>query len=165
MNYKIIKREGFSVIGKMYTISCKDGEHLRRIPQIWKECGKDGTIERLCTLSRGKNLLGIIMDMNNTTQELTYGIAVESNIDSSEEGLTVKNISPQVWAVFISVGSLPNSIQDVWSQIFEEFFPNTVYQHAGGPGIEAYPQGDTSSSDYQCEVWIPVIEKQLQRGW
>lgn len=77
MDYKIVNREGFSVIGKMFRVSCKDGENFRRIPEFWKEWHADGTIERLGTLYPGKDVLGICMDMDHDSEELTYGIGVE----------------------------------------------------------------------------------------
>jgi len=31
--------------------------------------------------------------------------------------------------------------------------------HAGLPDFELYPQGDTMSLDYRCEIWIPIVKQ------
>jgi len=62
------------------------------------------------------------------------------------------------WAVFTSIGKIPDAIQKVWQDIFNDFFINSEYIHAGLPELEVYLAGDTSSEDYKCEIWIPVLE-------
>jgi hypothetical protein len=63
------------------------------------------------------------------------------------------------WAVFESVGPMPDAIQDVWRRIFSEWFPTNEYEHADGPELEVYEDGGMSSPDYKCWVWIPVVKK------
>jgi len=63
------------------------------------------------------------------------------------------------WAVFESIGELPNAIQKVWHEIFTDFFPNSPLKHAPVPDFEAYFIGDTTSLTYVCDVWIPIILK------
>ncbi|MFD1676134.1 GyrI-like domain-containing protein [Alicyclobacillus fodiniaquatilis] len=164
MDYKIVSREGFTVIGKMWNVSCKDGENFRRIPEFWQQCHTDGTIERLCELSPGKDVLGICMDMNHDTEELTYGIGVEGQVNALEDGWAARDIPACNWAVFTSIGPLPHTLQAVWKRIFEAFFPATGYQHAGAPELEVYPLGDTTADDYRCEVWIPVVKNEQKIG-
>ncbi|MDB5084879.1 MAG: AraC family transcriptional regulator [Bacilli bacterium] len=60
--------------------------------------------------------------------------------------------------------SLPGAIQEVWGRIFQEWFPATGYQHAGGPELEVYPPGDTGSDDYRCEIYPDYSEVIKNRG-
>ncbi len=54
---------------------------------------------------------------------------------------------------------MPHAIQNIWSRIFEEWFPSVGFEHADAPELEVYPLGDLSSKDYKCEIWIPVVKK------
>lgn len=159
MDYRIVEKEAFKVVGKMVKVSTKDGENYRRIPQFWKECNQDGTCEKLCTIFQAKEVLGLCMAMEHEKEQFTYMIAVETTEKYTGKEFTLREIPASTWAVFTSVGPMPGAIQKVWKRIFQEWFPATGYEHADAPEIELYPPGDGSSEDYQCEVWIPIIKK------
>jgi AraC family transcriptional regulator len=158
MDYKIVNRNAFPIIGKAIQISCKDGGGMREIPEFWSKCQADGTIERLASLFPRKNLLGIKMDFDDDKEEFTYVIAVEGTIENMENDLVSRDIPATTWSVFPSVGALPKAIQDVWLRIYQEWFPVTGYQHAESSEMEVYPLGDTTADNYRCEVWIPVVK-------
>ncbi|BBI36439.1 AraC family transcriptional regulator [Cohnella abietis] len=160
MDYKIVDRSAFTVIGKAIQVTTKDGENLRQIPKLWAECNEDGTTDRLCAIGIDKDLLGICMDFQHEQEQFTYLIAVEDSSGALvEEGLVSKTVPASTWAVFTSVGPMPGAIQDVWKRIFQEWFPATGNEHSGGPELEVYPLGDTTAEDYACEVWVPIVKK------
>ncbi|HYF84748.1 MAG TPA: GyrI-like domain-containing protein [Clostridia bacterium] len=159
MDYRIVERNEYEVVGKVIKVSCKDGENLRRIPEFWGECYEDGTVEKLCVASGGKDLLGICMDMEFEKEQFTYMIAVEGNDITKDSNLAVRTIPAATWAVFTSVGPLPGAIQKVIEKIYQEWLPATGYEHAEAPELEVYPLGDTTAEDYRCEVWVPVVKK------
>jgi len=159
MDYRIVEKKEYEVIGKAIKVSCKDGENFRRIPEFWEECCSDGTTEKLCSASKGNPLLGICMDMELNNEQLTYMIAVESDGSIADSSLITRTIPAATWAVFTSVGPMPGAIQEVWKRIFQEWFPATGYEHAEAPELEVYLEGDAGAEDYRCEVWIPVIKK------
>jgi AraC family transcriptional regulator len=159
MDYKLVERKDYEVIGKIIKVSCKDGENFRRVPEFWGECYKDGTVDKLCPAAEGKGLLGICMDMEYEKEQMSYMIAVENNGRITDSSLTTRKIPAATWAVFTSVGPMPGAIQKVWERIFQEWLPATGYEHADAPELEVYPLGNTTSEDYRCEVWIPVVKK------
>lgn len=161
MDYKIIEKDSFTVIGKSIHVSTKDGENTQRIPKFWQECNQDGTSDYLCSLEPNQDMLGICMGIDQATQEFDYFIAVETSSDTTtaEIGYSVREIPASTWAIFTSIGPMPDSIQKVWERIFQEWFPATGYEHAVGPELEVYPLGDTTSADYKCEVWVPIVKK------
>lgn len=158
MDYKIIERDSFTVIGKSLQVTCKDGENLRRIPQFWQEVNEDGTSDKLIEIGGGKDILGICKQMEPANENFFYWIAVESGPESNPQGFETTVIPAATWAVFTSIGAMPHAIQNVWKRIFEEWFPSTGYEHTGGPDFELYPPGDPGAEDYRCEVWIPVMK-------
>lgn len=159
MEYKIIEKAPFKVIGKAIRVSTRDGENRRRIPEFWQECHKNGLCDRLAG-SPAKELLGICMEFSCDQEEFSYLIGVKADPgETVPEDLMEKEIPAASWAVFQSVGPLPEAIQKVWERIFSEWFPATGYEHAGGPELEVYPPCEGKSEDYRCEVWIPIIKK------
>lgn len=158
MDYKIVEREAYQVVGKVIKVSTRDGENLKRIPQFWMECNRDGTCEKLCKAFHAQEILGICMDMKHEKEQFTYLVAVKGDTSTGKE-YTVRTIPASAWAVFTSVGPIPGAIQKVWECIFQEWFPATGYEHADAPKLEVYPPGNTKAVDYQCEVWIPIIKK------
>jgi AraC family transcriptional regulator len=54
---------------------------------------------------------------------------------------------------------MPNSIQDMWERIYREWLPVANYELIPDYDIELYHAGDTNSSNYVSEIWIPIKEK------
>ncbi|WP_379132996.1 effector binding domain-containing protein [Paenibacillus sp. sgz500958] len=159
MDYTIIERDSFTVIGKSKEVSCKDGENFRLIPEFWQEANEDGTSDKLIEMGSTMDILGICMTMDHTHELLSYWIAVEGGESTDSSGYETAVIPAATWAVFTSVGPMPHAIQNVWQRIYQEWFPGTGYEHTGGPDFELYPPGDPAGEDYRCEVWIPVKKK------
>lgn len=159
MDYRIEKRDAFNVIGLVEEMTTKDGENLRRIPQLWIEANENGTSDKLIELGEDKDLLGICSDMNHDKETFSYWIAVEATPETDAQGFASTTIPAASWAVFTSVGPMPDAIQQVWARIFQEWFPSTGYEHTGGPEFELYLPGRPDAEDYRCEIWIPVTKK------
>jgi len=160
LNYKLIEKEAFTVVGKKQKVSCKDGENYRVVPQFCNQCCQDGTcayLEPLADKSIGS--LGICANFSEETDEFDYYCAAEYDGGKIPEGMETLKIPKLTWAVFQSVGPMPGAIQDVWKRIFSEWFPSSGYEHANGPELEVYEKGDMSAPDYQCSVWIPIVKK------
>lgn len=159
MNYKIVEKEGFRIIGKGIRVSTVNDENFRRIPKFWDESNQNGLVQKLIPLAEELGLLGVCMDYTPDLNELTYFIGAVNTKDYIPEGFDEKEIPASTWAVFESIGSMPDAIQDVWKRIFSEWFPGTGYEHANSPELEVYPPGDPNGEEYRSEVWIPIIKK------
>jgi len=159
MDYRIVDKEAFTVAGKGLTVTCQDGDNLRRIPLFWQECNTDGTVEKLGALSANGLLLGLCLDMQPGQGDFTYMIAAEPSDAAAAASFETRQVLASTWAVFTAKGPLPGSIQNVTARIFQEWFPATGYEHSGAPEMEVYPLGDTTAADYECEIWIPIVKK------
>ncbi|MDR9853557.1 GyrI-like domain-containing protein [Paenibacillus sp. VCA1] len=159
MDYRIVEKGAFTVTGKIREVSTQDGSNLREIPAFWQECAQDGTAMKLEALNEGGEMYGICMDFTGEGR-FNYMIGVEAAAGAEgTEGLASREIPALNWAVFTSTGPMPGAIQQVWQQIYSDWFPSSGYEHAAGPEMEVYPPGDTTSPEYRCEVWIPVVKK------
>lgn len=159
MDYKIVKKEEFRVIGVSMRVSTENGENLIKIPRFWEEVCANGVYKKLDDNVSKLGILGVCYDYDMEQKEISYMIGIEGQHIEGLDNSKVLNIPSYTWAVFESIGPMPNAIQKVWHNIYAEWFPATQYEHAGGPELEVYLPGDSQAEDYKCEVWIPVIEK------
>lgn len=155
MDYKIIEKEEFTVIGAIRTFeyeTCKE-----EIPKFWNEHFQSGNGEFVC------GMYGINIDESMGHNEFEYLIA-DDYIEGSEvpEGFITQIIPKHTWAVFAIRGSMPEAMQNVSQKIFSEWLPNCKdYEFAAGYCIEMYtdvreyPNG-TQDENYYSEMWIPV---------
>lgn len=159
MDYRIVEKEAFQVVGKAKKISTKDGANFKQVPEFWQKSMQEKTFDTLAPYNKTNNYLGICLDMEMDKEQFVYMIAVESDRVVQSNELVTRTIPASTWAVFTSNGPLPTAIQKVIKRVWEEWFPATGYEHAGTAEIEVYLPGDGNAEDYKCEIWIPIKKK------
>lgn len=164
MDYRIVDKPAFKVIGKGIRVSVKDGENIRRIPEFWWECYQSGFSTELEKMAdkdavTGESKLGVCIEQGPEPDEFTYFIGIENTKGAIPDGFTEKDIPAATWVIFESVGSMPDAIQNLNKRIYSEWFPTTGYERAGEFDMEVYPPGDADDENYRCEVWIPIVKK------
>lgn len=167
MNYRIIEKDAFGVIGACKQISNKDGENFKVIPKFWDELYADKTMDVLFANMGELGVMGICTNFRaqpdhrlsgEPLEVFDYLIAVEDH-GLSLPGMTKLEIPAKTWAIFEAIGPIPDAIQNVWQRVFSEWFPATGYQLADGPELEIYYPGNPQDADYKSEVWIPIVKK------
>ncbi|ERJ11140.1 AraC family transcriptional regulator [Haloplasma contractile] len=123
MNYKLIEKESFKVVGKGLRTTKKDGQNIKNIPSFWEDCINNGDCQRIKELNTEKPMLGVCF--NHDVESVSYYIAVEKPEALNECMFEVKTIPFATWAVFESIGPMPDAIQTVTKRIFTEWFPST----------------------------------------
>jgi AraC family transcriptional regulator len=157
MDYKIVEKEAFAVVGKSIRTSTIDGNNHRDIAVFWNESNTNGFSAELAKNCGQLGLLGICLDFDSTQENLTYFIGAEKNINELPQGWEEMKVPSSTWAVFPVHGAMPDAIRNVWNRVFSEWFPATGYEHSGGPEMEVYTSDeDPSSEDYYSEIWIPI---------
>ncbi|PAB61081.1 AraC family transcriptional regulator [Anaeromicrobium sediminis] len=157
MNYSIQEKEPFKIVGVSRRFNGENGENFRKIPLFWDEVFKSGKYKILEENAGSLGVLGVCTNFCQETKDFDYLIAVEGNEVEGLEGPTTIEVPKLTWAIFESIGPLPESIQNVTKKIFTEWFPATGYEHACGPEIEVYYEGDPQAEDYRSEVWVPIV--------
>ncbi len=159
MQYKIMKRDRFQVVGIKREFSLVNNENLEGISKFWQEINEEERDKTLLKLNNGqiKGILGVCVDQSNVRPEkaIDYWIAVEHN-GETPDGLMKLEIPATTWAVFEVHGPMPHAMQKAWKQIFSEWFPSSGYKLAGTPELEVYDDDDPFKPDYYSEIWIPV---------
>lgn len=159
MNYKLVEKPAFTLVGTSIEVSTEEGENFKEIPKFWMELHQNGTIEKLSKIPSMQEITGacIMEDINAKTFTYAAAALLEKPLEISD--FTTWEVAPNTWAVFECIGPMPNAIQTLWQRIFSEWFPATGFEHANAPELEIYPPGDMQADDYRCEIWIPVIKK------
>ena len=168
MKFRIVEKPSFTVGGWALRTSCHQSENLRAIPQFWNQCLADGRVAKLLPFVESLGHLGLCCEWDRVKDEFTYVIGVD--LDPGKTGLPVGTqeitLPAATYAVFESIGAMPQAIQKVWMRAFNEWFPTSGWEHAGTPDFEVYPRyvsgdprGDATSPDYYSEVWIPIRQR------
>ena len=167
MDYRIEKRDAFKVVCRRKKVSKPQSANAADdIKELWRECGTDGTLERLIACMPEnpvmKGLLGICFSSELDSRQFPYGIGVEYDGRRIDDDLEIVTIPSNTYAVFTSRGKMPDAFAETYNRIVTEFFPqSTQYEYAENVEFEVYSSADTSNPDYQCEIWIAVNEKAL----
>ena len=165
MDYRIEKRDAFKVVCKRKSVGKPQSANATAdITAMWKECGADGTMDRLVAcLPKNpvmKGLLGICFSDQLNAEQFPYGIGVEYDGRKIDDDLEVVEIPAHTYAVFTSKGKMPDAFIETYHRIVTEFFPqSSKYEYGSGIELEVYPSADVQNPDYNCEIWIAVNEK------
>lgn len=161
MKYRMEKKEAFRLVGYKKEISTVGGQNSTLVPRFWNEVCADGRYERVVALADGSQpmrsgVLGVCANFREESFDYFVAAATSQPVPA---GMEAFEVPARLWVAFECVGPMPDAIQDVWKRIFTEWFPQSGYEHAGGPELEWYGIGDMDSDEYRSEVWIPVVKK------
>jgi AraC family transcriptional regulator len=163
VNFHIIERPAFDVIGRQIWIGGQDNSLFGR---FWQECRQNGLLTELRQLSGGYPgaqtsglTLGISrVERDPSKREFFYMIAVEKPANCPpQDGLESYHVPAALWAVFECRGKVPESIVQAEMFAFMEWLPTSGYEHALAPEMEVYP----NLGEEYCEFWLPIRAKDI----
>lgn len=161
MDYRIVKKEAFKVIGKSFITTDENYQSHKDVPVFWNKLGKDGTLEKLQKANNSKeHRYGICMpQLKENDKEFEYIVAVPYNGKNVNDCI-VYDIPEATWVVFECIGSLPDALHKLWKRIFSEWLPATKYElNLSMPEIEFYLPGCTNKPKYYSEIWISISDR------
>jgi AraC family transcriptional regulator len=152
MEYRIEKKPAFKVMGVSKVIPY--GDSYNTVPKFWDEV----------FAKKDNKLMGVYGFCDDTIpgDEFRYYIADDYNEELAKaEGFEVKEIPELTWAVFPCKGAMPQALQSVNTQVFNEWLPSSQYEIAMGFNIEFYTDEKnyklgSQDPDYYSEIWVPV---------
>lgn len=164
MEYRIEKKQAAKIICRRREFTKPGDDYTNReIPEFWNECGRDGSIQKLCGYikdsARFKGLLGVCFSTEMTDSGFPYGIGAEYDGESDPQDFEIVKIPAYTYAVFTVRGRMPDAFRETYRKICTEFFPQSGYEYGNGVEIEVYPSADVQNPDYTCEIWIAVKPK------
>lgn len=167
MKYRIVEKEAFEFVGVSFRTTQADNENMKSIPKFWGTCSEKGIVGALASHAGPLGMVGVCHDYRPSDNSFAYGVVIERPSCATEE-LPAEcepiRVPAATYAVFESIGPMPDAIQETWRGIYSEWFPASAYEHAGTPDFESYPEQarpdiDDSSPEYRTEVWIPIKKK------
>lgn len=164
MEYRIEKKQAAKIICRRREFTKPGDDYTNReIPEFWNECGRDGSMQKLCGYIKDsaqfKGLLGVCFSTEMTDSGFPYGIGAEYDGESDPQDFEIVEIPAYTYAVFTVRGKMPDAFRETYRKICTEFFPQSGYEYGNGVEIEAYPSADVQNPDYSCEKWIAVKPK------
>lgn len=164
MEYRIEKKQAAKIICRRREFTKPGDDYTNReIPEFWNECGRDGSIQKLCGYIKDsaqfKGLIGVCFSTEMTDRGFPYGIGAEYDGESDPQDFEIVEIPVYTYAVFTVRGKMPDAFRETYRKICTEFFPQSGYEYGNGVEIEVYPSADVQNPDYTCEIWIAVKPK------
>ena len=153
MEYQIVKRAPFRIVGFRTPLPMDAEESFQMVPKFWAEIGPRQA--ELFPLMN-EDPAGMLGVCTCDEEENYYYIAVASSAPVPE-GMYEWTIPAATWAVFTGTGRLPDAIQDLQRRIVSEYLPDSGYEWAKAPDIEAYLNQPREESRFQ--VWLPVVKR------
>lgn len=159
MDYKIVKKEAFTVLEKVEQQTIEDEQNKNTIPAFWARSHKDGTVATLLQQAPDRSFIFGVCYNNPHTDSKTFDYAIAALYGGGivPTGFRLREIPARTWAVFAITGAMPAAVQETWHKICAEFFPTSSYQPTYEMDVEAYTAGDMTAPDYRSEIWVPVV--------
>jgi len=147
MDYTLINREAFKVIGRRRTTPYGGG--------TWAIVKADGSSETLKELSGHFYDLGLCFGFGEDgSNDYMCGIEWEKEDLPEFESYIYPATT---WLVFEASGKISeNALYQVWQRINQEFLPQSKYVKSGLPTIEKYVLWDDATDICRVEILIPV---------
>jgi len=163
MKYRIVEKESFKLVGFKKRVPIIFGGVNSEIakmtelltPEVIKQLKAISNLEPTGIISASTNFSEGRMQEKG---ELDHYIGVATSSNETAE-FDVLNIDSGTWAVFESIGPFPETLQNVWSRIYSEWFPSSGYESVEGPEILWNESPDIGNPKYRSELWILVKKK------
>ncbi|MFD3730742.1 effector binding domain-containing protein [Streptomyces sp. NPDC058632] len=158
MRYRVVDRPAFTVVGPKARVPLVHSGPNRAIIDFVR--GIDPrTVERLEKLSDQdpQGIVAVCDDLDPSRAEGTeldyyHGVLTSA---TAPEGTTSLAVPAGTWAVFTTSGPAPQAIQELWRDVFAQWFPSNPYRGRPGPEVlrtRLSPDG----TEADAELWLPV---------
>ncbi|MEV5340701.1 AraC family transcriptional regulator [Streptomyces sp. NPDC052676] len=162
MRYRVVDRTAFTVVGLKTRVPLVHHGPNQAIIDFVR--GIDRTVlDHLEKLSdqEPRGIVAVCDDLDPSRAEgteldyyqgvITSGTAPEA----APEGTATLTVPPGTWAVFTTSGPAPQAVQELWRDVFTEWFPATPYRSRPGPEI-LRTRLSADGTEAEAELWLPV---------
>lgn len=168
MKFQYEHKPTMTFIGFFTTIPQGDG--YTKCPEFWdKEYSQKyarlfETMEPKTPIEKAiiENNIGMFAICEEKEDGFDYWIAGEYNGGEVPEGLALYTFLESDWAMFSTKGPLPNSLQNLNTYIWQEWYPKFGKEYLGNKNamLEVYTPGDMQSAEYESGIWLPLVKKE-----
>ncbi|AJP05412.1 AraC family transcriptional regulator [Streptomyces cyaneogriseus subsp. noncyanogenus] len=162
MRYRVVDSPAFTVVGFKARVPLVHLGPNQAIIDFVRSIDPQN-LARLEELSdrEPRGIIAVCDDLDPSRAEGTeldyyHGVVTSA---PAPEGTTVLPVPAGTWAVFTTSGPAPQAIQEMWRDVFTEWFPSNPYRSRSGPELlrtRTSPDG----KEADAELWLPVEHEQ-----
>jgi AraC family transcriptional regulator len=159
MRYRIVEKEAFRIVGRKAQVPLVH-EGINAAAAAHLETLDERAVVRMKELS-GPEPAGILSaavyptDSREEGVEADYWIGVATGPESVVEGLDTLDVPAGTWAVFDNDGPYPSALQELWRDVFTQWFPSNPYTSRSGPEL-LRTRPVAIGEETHSQLWIPV---------
>ncbi|MFJ9664471.1 GyrI-like domain-containing protein [Streptomyces sp. NPDC101219] len=158
MRYRVVDRPDFTVVGLKARVPLVHSGPNQAIIDFVR--GIDPQLsERLEKLSDQdpRGIVAVCDDLDPSRAEGTELDYYHGVVTSAEapEGTTALPVPAGTWAVFTTSGPAPEAIQELWRDVYTQWFPSNPYRTRSGPEI-LRTRLSADGTEAEAELWLPV---------
>ncbi|MFF3178152.1 helix-turn-helix domain-containing protein [Streptomyces sp. NPDC057900] len=158
MRYRVVDKADFTVVGLKTRVPLVHAGPNQAIMDFVRGIDPH-TLERLEKLSDQEphGIVAVCDGMDPSRAEGTvldyhHGVITSA---AAFEGTTTLAVPPGTWAVFTTSGPAPHAIQELWRDVFTEWFPSNPYRTRTGPEI-LRARFSPQKAEVDAELWLAV---------
>ncbi|MGW1070917.1 AraC family transcriptional regulator [Streptomyces aureus] len=159
MRYRIVEKEAFRFLGRKARVPLVH-EGLNEAAAAHVKSLDRGTVVRMKELADGEpaGVLSAAVYLGDSREEgaeADYWVGVVTGPGVVADELDALDVPAGTWAVFDSSGPYPSALQDLWRDVFTQWFPSNLYTTRPGPELLLTRPVETGA-ETDSQLWIPV---------
>ncbi|MFF8262660.1 GyrI-like domain-containing protein [Streptomyces virginiae] len=159
MRYRIVEKESFRVVGRKATVPLVH-EGVNAAASAHVESLDERAVARMKALvgPEPEGILSAVVHLTDSREqgaEVDYWVGVAARPDAVGEGLDTLDVPAGTWAVFDNRGPYPSALQELWRDVFTQWFPSNPYASRPGPEL-LLTQPVEVGAETDSQLWIPV---------
>jgi AraC family transcriptional regulator len=158
MEYRLVEKDGFRVVGRKARVPLVHegmnpaiAEFVRGLdPEVRARIGAladqepAGVVNVSVNIAEGRE--------EGTELDYYYGAVTSADVPDDLEAL---DVGAGTWAVFESSGEFPKVLQEVWRDVFTQWFPSNPYRSVPGPELLSARLSEDGTTA-TAALWIKV---------
>ncbi|AJF69335.1 AraC family transcriptional regulator [Streptomyces vietnamensis] len=159
MRYRIVEKEAFRVVGRKARVPLVH-EGVNAAAAAHVQSLDEQAIVRMKELADGEpeGVLSAVVHLTDSREEgaeVDYWIGVAAGPEAAAEELDALDVPAGTWAVFDNHGPYPSALQELWRDVFTQWFPSNPYASRPGPEL-LRTQPVEIGAETDSQLWIPV---------
>lgn len=162
MRYRIVTGPDFNVVGLKARVPLVHSGPNQAIIDFVRGIDRQA-LEHLEKLSdqEPQGIVAVCDDLDPSRAEGTELDYYQGVITSAAapDGAALLPVPAGTWAVFTTSGPAPQAIQELWRDVFTQWFPSNPYRSRPGPEI-LRTRLSPDTAEAEAELWLPVEREQ-----
>ncbi|WP_405592816.1 GyrI-like domain-containing protein [Streptomyces sp. NBC_01190] len=159
IRYRIVEKEAFRVVGRKARVPLVH-EGLNAAAAAHVESLDEQAIATMKELSDREpegilSAAAYLTDRREEGAEADYWIGVATSPETAADKLDALDVPAGTWAVFDNHGPYPHALQELWRDVFTQWFPSNPYATRPGPELLRTRPVEIGE-DTDSQLWIPI---------